>query len=159
MEKRVLGGIFILLSAIMGLAIGGILIAGGSMIGGLDPTGFVEDILIICGVIFMVFGLIALLGAINAIMGKSWGLAILGAIFALFTIGPYLLGSIFGLIGLILIAMSKEEFGPQMPPYGAPPPGYPMAQPPYGQPPMQQPPMEQPPAQPPMQPPQEPPQQ
>lgn len=151
-----------MLSAINGMALAGILIAGGSMIGGFDPTGMIEDILFVCGAIIMVFGLIALMGAIMALMGKSWGLAVLGGVFGLFTLGPFLLlGSIFGLIGLILVAMSKDEFGPQQPPYGAPPPGYPMGQPPMGQPPMQpppgQPPM-QPPEQPPMQPPQEPPQ-
>jgi hypothetical protein len=150
------------------------LIVSADAAGDFDPTGFVEGAVVVCGAIFLIFSLIALMGAIMAITGKSWGLAIVGGIFGLLCIGFVGTGSLFGLIGLILIAISKDEFGEQPPP-GAmypPPAGYPPQQappaypqpeqaPPPGmppeQPPMGQPPMEQPPAEPaPMEPPKEP---
>lgn len=146
MEKRMIGGAFILLSAIVGMATGAMFIIGADFASDFDPTGVAEDILTVCGAIFIIFALIALVGAIMALTGKSWGLGIVGGIFGLLCIGPYGLASIFGLIGLIMVAISKDEFGegpqPGMypPPGGYPPQGYPVQQPPPGQYPPQQPP-------------------
>jgi hypothetical protein len=157
MEKRMIGGAFLLLSAIVGLATGAMFIIGADFAADVDPTGMAEDILTVCGVIFMIFALIALLGAIMALTGKSWGLALVGGIFGLLCVGPYGLASVFGLIGLILVAISKDEFGEGPQPGMYPPPAaYPPQQPP-GYPPQQQPPMAPPPEQPPMQPPEQPP--
>lgn len=172
-----IGGVFILLAAVMAFASGGMLIVGSEIAEDIDPTGMLEDALVVCGAIEMVFGIIALMGAVMALTGKSWGLAIVGGIFGLLGVGLWGLGFIFGLIGLILVAISKDEFEGQMPmapqqgmypppgqyPVQQPPPGYPPQQQPPAQPPMEQPPaqppMEQPPAQPPMeQPPEAPPQ-
>jgi hypothetical protein len=150
MEKRLIGGVFLLLSAIMGFALAAFFIIGMDWVNQFDPTGFVEDFLVVCGVMFAVFAILTLLGAVMAITGKSYGIAIVGGIFGLLTIGPYGLASIFGLIGLILVLMSKEEFegeAPAYPPPGAypppapyPPQQYPVQQPPPGQYPPQQPP-------------------
>ncbi len=155
MEKRMIGGAFILLAAIVGMATGAMFIIGADFASDFDPTGVAEDILTVCGAIFIIFALIALVGAIMALTGKSWGLGIVGGIFGLLCIGPYGLASIFGLIGLIMVAISKDEFEGQAPPQGMypppgayPPPGYPPQQPPPGYPP-QQPPPGQPPQQPP----------
>jgi hypothetical protein len=174
MEKRLIGGVLLLIGAISGLAWGGMLIAGADFAEDADPTGIIEGALTVCGAVFLVFSIIALVGAIMAITGKSWGLGIVGGIFGLLCFGISGTGSLFSLIGLIIIAISKDEFGdgpppgtyapppayPSAPPPGAPP--YPGAEQPPAQPPMEQPPaqppMEQPPAQPPMeQPPAEPP--
>ncbi|MCJ2556643.1 MAG: hypothetical protein LN415_05980 [Candidatus Thermoplasmatota archaeon] len=62
-------------------------------------------IIMICGIIFLIFGLIGLLGGIFAIKRTHFGLAILGGIFSL--LAGFI---IFGLIGLILVAISKKEF-------------------------------------------------
>ena len=163
MEKRMIGGAFILLSAIMGMATGAMFIIGADFAEDIDPTGMAEGILTVCGIIFLIFAIIALVGAIMALTGKSWGLGIVGGIFGLLCIGPYGLASIFGLIGLIMVAISKDEFGEGPPPGAAyPPPAYP---PPAGapayppaQPPPEAPPAEAPPEQPPMAPPEQPPQ-
>lgn len=167
MEKRIIGGALLLIGAISGLAWGGLLIAGGNFFGGFDPFGFLSGALMVCGIVFLIFSLIALMGAIMAITGKSWGLAVLGGIFGLLCLGISFTGSLFGLIGLILIAISKDEFGegpqPGMypPPAGYPPqqpPPYPPQQQPPMAPPQQQQPMAPPPEQPPMAPaPEEPP--
>jgi len=165
MEKRMIGAIFLILSAVFGFALAGMLIAGGDTADDLDPTGILSDALVTCGAILAVFSILTLLGAVSAFTGKSWGLALVGGIFGLLTFGPWGLGSLFGLIGLIVVAISSSEFKghepPPMQPYppqGYPPAGYPPQQPPPGYPPQQpppgyppqQPPMGAPPAQPPM---------
>jgi len=61
-------------------------------------------VLAVCGGILMVVGIIALLGGIFAIQRKHFGLAVLGGILSL---GGFF---ILGLIGLILVAVSKDEF-------------------------------------------------
>ena len=82
-----------------------------------DPTGtatgmvdMVQNIITICAVIFLIFALLALLGGIMSVMRKSWGFAMMGAIFGIFTLGPYAVGSILSIVALILILISKDEF-------------------------------------------------
>lgn len=112
----VVGGVMIFLAGIMGLAMGGILIAidvdqlsdYGVDVAGI--TDMLEDILTVCGAIWMIIGLIAVLGGIFGLLRKHWGLAILGGVMGLFVIGPWALGSLFALVGLILVAVSKKEF-------------------------------------------------
>jgi hypothetical protein len=162
MEKRILAGVFLLISflAALGGAIG--LLFAGDEASNLPVMGDAfETILYICGAIELIFGLLALLGAIMCFRGTNWGIALVGGIFGLLSIGAFGAGSLFGLIGLIFVAISKDEFNggaaqPGVPAYGAPPPGYPQAPPPAYP---TEPPAAPPPAQPPMeQPPQEPPQ-
>jgi len=113
-----IGGILILIAGLMGLVMGGIfLMAAGNVdtLGdwGVDVAGvddMLEDILTVCGIIFIVLGLIAVLGGFFGLQRKHWGLAILGGVLGLFVLGPYMLGSLFALIGLILVAVSKKDF-------------------------------------------------
>lgn len=97
------GGILIIIAGIVELISGVWMIAGGSafMDFGIVDVG---DILMICGAIWALFGLIALLGGFFAIKRQHFGLAVLGGILGL---GGYF---IFALIGLILVAISREEF-------------------------------------------------
>jgi len=118
-EKSMLsliGGILILLAGIMGVVIGGIMIAidvedldqWGVDVAGV--TDLIDDILTICGAILLIFGLIAIMGGAFGVMRKHFGLVILGGVFGLLCLGPYALGSLFALIGLILVAVSKKDF-------------------------------------------------
>jgi len=111
------GGIMILISGIIGLAIGGLLLAintsdfdqfGLGSIGGLDDT--LHNILLVCGAIFVILGLIAVVGGFFGIRRQHFGLVILGGVLGLFTIGPYGLGSLLALVGLILVAVGKKDF-------------------------------------------------
>jgi hypothetical protein len=63
-----------------------------------------------CGIIGAALSILTLAGGIVAIKRKAWGLAIIGGILGLFTIGPMLLGSVISLIGLILVAISRKDF-------------------------------------------------
>lgn len=120
-EKSVLslvGGILILIAGLMGLAMGGILLMAAGNVDtltdwGVDVAGvgdMLEDILTVCGAIFIVLGLIAVLGGFFGVMRKHWGIVILGGVLGLFVLGPYMLGSLLALVGLILVAISKKDF-------------------------------------------------
>lgn len=112
----VIGGVLILIAGIMGLAMGGILLAidfDDLDEYGVDVAGvgdMVEDILTVCGTIAIILGLIALIGGLFGVMRKHWGIAIVGGVLGLFVIGPMMLGSVFALIGLIMVAVSRKEF-------------------------------------------------
>ncbi len=105
----VIGGILILVGGVLTLLTGIGLVASAGAFDALmivDFEGFemIEDILTVCGVIFLILGLIGVLGGVFAIMRKHFGLAVLGGVFAL--VGWF----IPALIGLILVAVSKGEF-------------------------------------------------
>jgi len=122
--KPVIAGVLLIVVAIMGLIVA--MVAMGAVDMGLgmldeylveDPTGtatgmvdMIQGILMICGVIFMIFALLTLLGGVMSFLRKSWGFAMLGAIFGIFTLGPYGIGSILSIVALILILISKDEF-------------------------------------------------
>lgn len=72
--------------------------------------GDVGAFLFICAAIEIAFGCLALLGGAMAIQRKSFAVAIAGAIFCMISVGPMFISSILGLIGLILIAISKDSF-------------------------------------------------
>ncbi|MGD0056853.1 MAG: hypothetical protein ABSB83_03230 [Methanomassiliicoccales archaeon] len=106
-----------MISGIIGILTGLILVVAAStivdMLRGIYGTEIldtVEGVLVTCGVIWFVIGLVALIGGVFAIRRRKWSIAVVGGVFGLLTIGPYFFGSILGLIGLILIAISKHEF-------------------------------------------------
>ena len=96
-----IGGVLILIAGLIELAGGAILIGGSTFF---IPLDFGGAALAICGIVIAVIGVIALLGGVFAIQRKHFGLAILGGIVGL---GGWFIP---GLIGLILVALSKDEF-------------------------------------------------
>ncbi len=103
----VVGGVLIIIGALVGLATGALLIVGSAALMPVDVPGVsdVSGILMICGVVEVVICIIALIGGIFAVQRKAFGFAIVGGILALL-FGWF----IFGLIGLILVAISRKEF-------------------------------------------------
>lgn len=100
----IVAGVFEILAGIIGLGLGGSWIVGAgamSMIAGFDFSG----LFLVCGAIFIVFGLLALLGGIFALQRKNYAIALVGAIFSLFT--GFL---IFGILALIFVILAKDEF-------------------------------------------------
>jgi hypothetical protein len=69
-----------------------------------------QSFLTTCGIIGAVLSIFTLAGGIVTIKRKAWGLAVIGGVLGLFTIGPMLLGSVLSLIGLILVAISRKDF-------------------------------------------------
>ena len=113
----VIGGILVLIAGllalvnvaeIMSLSEADYLNSGRSL-----PSGVTWDdvmgILQACAAIEIFFGIIAVVGGIFAIRRKSFGLAVGGAVMGMLGLGLGV-GFILGLIGLILIAISKNDF-------------------------------------------------
>jgi hypothetical protein len=95
-----------------------------------NVTGFFFiDELMVCIVIQLIFSIIAILGGTMAVMRRAYWLALTGAVLAMLSFGFFIISFILGLIGLILIATSRNAFidfrPPQMPIPPAPPPMYP----------------------------------
>lgn len=69
-----------------------------------------QSFLTTCGIIGCILSVVTLAGGIVAVKRKAWGLALIGGILGLFTIGPALLGSVISLLGLILLILSRKDF-------------------------------------------------
>jgi hypothetical protein len=138
-EKRAVAGILLIVGFIANLVQAMMIFIIGAEVSAFPGGGDAESVLYICATIELIFGIFAIVGAAMALSGKSWGLALVGSIFCLLSLGFMLIGSLMGLIALILIAISKDEFEGQAPAYapayGAPPYGQYGAPPPpmYGQ--------------------------
>jgi hypothetical protein len=119
-SKPTAAGILLLLAAIQGIGIGVIMAVFGEameswMMLNVDLSDLpanidIGQIFMICGAMMLIFGIFALVGAVMALQRKSWSLAVIGAVMGLFTVGIFLTGSIFSLIALILLAVSRDEF-------------------------------------------------
>ena len=113
----VLAGILLILTGLLGLLTwASALAVNASMIQSFLPSNSpitvaqLQSIITICGIIGVVLSIIALAGGIVAFRRRGWGLAIVGSILGLFTVGPYLLASILALISLILLIISRKDF-------------------------------------------------
>ncbi len=113
----ILGGIFLLLAGIDGMATWAFVAFVGAAISGFGAS-FLGGIIMACGAIEIIFSIICLLGGIMAIMRRMWALALIGGILGLLTGGSVALlmgvlfpeASVLALIGLILVAISHKEF-------------------------------------------------
>jgi hypothetical protein len=100
-------GVMLLIGGILGLMTPVFMLGLGSMLFFIPLYG---SIFIVCFVLILIFAVFALIGGVMAMQRKSWALALIGAIFCMFCIGPIYISSILGLIGLILVVISKDEF-------------------------------------------------
>lgn len=113
----ILAGILLIIAGLLGLFTWTSALAlDSSMIQTLLPADSpitaeqLQSILATCGIIGCILSIFATTGGIVALKRKAWGLALLGGILGLFTIGPLFLGTIISLIGLILVILAKKEF-------------------------------------------------
>ncbi|UCE39263.1 MAG: carboxypeptidase regulatory-like domain-containing protein [Thermoplasmata archaeon] len=74
--------------------------------GSYPPWDLIRSVTIVCGVLIVLFSIIALIGALQAFRRTGWGIAMTGAILGLFTI----LGTLFALIAIFILVLSKNEF-------------------------------------------------
>lgn len=112
-----IAGIFLIIAGLLGLFTWASALAlDSSMIENVLPPDSpisaeqLQSFLMTCGIIGAVLSIFVLVGGIVALKRKAWGLALIGGILGLFTIGPMLLGSVLSLIGLILVVISRKEF-------------------------------------------------
>ena len=62
----------------------------------------------VCGTMILAFGVVAVVGGISALLGKNLSLALAGA--ALGAMGDGLAGFVLGLIAVLLLFLSNEDF-------------------------------------------------
>lgn len=108
-KKPLIAGILMIIAFIMAVISSGILLVDPTPPPGYPPTS--EGALIVCGSLVMIFGFVLLGGAICAIKRIKWGFALGASIVGIFSLGFLGLGSLLSLISVILIAISKDEFG------------------------------------------------
>ena len=99
----VIGGIMSILAGILAVGQGLLYMAGSSVI------SFYSGALCFCGGIDFLFGAVAIAGGLAALKRDSFAIAIIGAIMGMLGFG-FAIGFVFGLIAVILIAISHNEF-------------------------------------------------
>jgi DNA-directed RNA polymerase subunit RPC12/RpoP len=99
-------GVCLVLAGVLALGQGAIYALANSI--AVSPYGYGGS-LCLCGGLDIIFGLGSIGGAIMCFGRSSFILALIGAVLGLLGLG-FLIGSLFGLIGLILVAVSKDEF-------------------------------------------------
>lgn len=116
-NKPLIAGIFLIIAGLLGLFTWSSALAlDASMIENVLPPESpitaeqLQSFLTTCGIIGCILSVFTLAGGIVAVKRKAWGLAIVGGILGLFTIGPALLGSVISLLGLIFLVMSRKDF-------------------------------------------------
>ena len=104
------GGILVLIGGVVALVTSILLLVYPLATGDYYPYGnWVYQML--CDGLGLAFSFIAVFGGISAIKKRNLALAIVGAVFCMFSFGGLGVSSILGLIGLIFIAVSSHEFG------------------------------------------------
>ncbi len=97
----VAGGVLIMIAALGYLVVGGFMLAGSAVISMMIPAGGTAA-MAVCGSVAVVLGVVSILGGIFAIRRQNFPLALIG--------GILVIPSILGLIGMILVAVSHQEF-------------------------------------------------
>lgn len=112
-ERAGLGGVLIIASGFLAV------LTGLSMMLNPDPFinwysqiiyTFTADAIMIWGAIMLIFGLVAIVGGVMASKRRSWALALTGGFLGFIASGGLFLGTVLGLIGMILVLISKSEF-------------------------------------------------
>lgn len=99
----IIAGVFTLIGFIA-LIIGGFATSSHAFFKGLVPDVNVAAICFGLSVLFLIIGVLAILGGVYALQRKRWGLALAGSILVIFT-SFYL-----GVPATIFAAISKDEF-------------------------------------------------
>jgi len=78
-----------------------------------SPSTIISSIPLSLGALaslMVVYGIFALSGGVLAMMRMYWPIAVLGAVCSLVALGWYYISALFGAIGIILLAKTRDEF-------------------------------------------------
>jgi hypothetical protein len=108
------GGALVLIAGILGLIQGiylfiALLFLDYYSVGFYFDFGWGSAVVLVCGILALVFSIIAIVGGIFALQRRGWAIAVTGGILGMLAVG-FGIGFILGLIGLILVAISRAEF-------------------------------------------------
>lgn len=73
-------------------------------------TSQFQELLAVVGIVAVVLGFISIMGGIFAFQKRRFAWAVAGGITGLFGIG-FVIGAVLAVVGLILIALARDEFG------------------------------------------------
>jgi hypothetical protein len=99
--KPTVAGILAIIAGALQVIFGTLGATGVGFVGGIFGLGWLGAIL----APLIIFGIIAIIGGIYALLRKIWGLALAGSICAL--IGPWF---ILGVLAIIFVSLGKGEF-------------------------------------------------
>jgi len=91
------GGVLVFIMGMLEIVIGLVFLWLGSLA---NASGALPGA--ICMTVFLILGILAMLGGISAIQRKNYALAVIGGVCSII--------SAIGIVGLILIIVSKEDF-------------------------------------------------
>ena len=100
--KPTVAGILSIISGVVAILLGLGSLVGGSVWGGLLTHWRIG----LFGLFALAVGIVAVIGGTFALRRRTWGLALAGAICALFP--PHV--AILGILAIIFVALSKDEF-------------------------------------------------
>jgi len=106
----ILAGVFIVIGGIISSVVGLLYLMVSSMISQIGVGFGVATTVGVCGAIELAFGMLAIVGGIFAFMRKKFALAIVGAIFCMLSVGFIYSSLVLGMIGLILLVISRSDF-------------------------------------------------
>lgn len=109
-----LGGVLILIAGLMALTTGIYSIQDPELMVDLYSEvrlSLTVDFVVNFGYVQAIFGIVAIIGGLSAMWGtRFWALAIVGGFLGFLGSGALFVGTILGLIGFILVLISKKEF-------------------------------------------------
>lgn len=113
-SKPTAAGVLMILAGLMSAGFWAVVVFSTGSLVAQSVTGStlaqVQGVLAVCGGIEILFSVLMIVGGAFATQRKMWGIALVGSILGLFTIGFLFLSSLFALIAIILIATSHNEF-------------------------------------------------
>ena len=107
------GGVLALVGGILGILFGLIFMLFSDMMSWYDYMGMFggfQGLMVTYGLIGVIFGLLGVLGAVFAIRKQHWLFSIVGTICVMISGFMAIVPLVFGIIALILIALSRSEF-------------------------------------------------
>ena len=106
--KPVVAGVLLILAGLLAIGQGVMFLAANEIVRDYYGSAAGSN-LCLCGGLGILFGLVAIGGAVSCFKREGFVFALVGALLGMLGIG-FVLGGIFGLVALILIALAKEEF-------------------------------------------------
>jgi hypothetical protein len=77
--------------------------------GSYPPFEVLSSVAYVCAIVFAITSVFAIIGGYFALKRSNFSMAIIGAILGIFSLG-FVIGSIFAIIAIVLLFLSKDEF-------------------------------------------------
>jgi hypothetical protein len=103
------GGLFILLGGIISMLNGLLILNASSYLGQIYGLG-AFSLTPLCGTLMLLFGLVAVMGGVLGVFRRQWEIVMAASILCVISVGWSFISMALGFIGLLLVAISKDDF-------------------------------------------------